>query len=132
MSTGVRAARFEWTSARAGDAVPVAVVERRAVRLVTFAALAAYGIIRWATLLAPAPAPRLAGILAVAVAVAAVVPVIAGRSRILAMLVSAGLGLAIFPISGLPWEWAHHFRIAVSARMIGNGLQRLPGALVPY
>ena len=132
MSSGARAARFEWTSAHTGDAVAVVAADHRVVRLISFSALAAYGTVRWATLLEPAPAARLAGILAVAVAVAVGVPAVARRSRILAALVSVGLGLAVFPIAGLPWEWAHHLRVAVSAQMIGTGLQRLPGALVPY
>jgi hypothetical protein len=47
-------------------------VERRGLRLVSFAALALYGALRWGTLMKPAPGLRLVGLTALAVAIFAV------------------------------------------------------------
>ncbi len=103
-----------------------------AIRLATFAALSLYGLIRWATLLHPAPTWRLAGLLAVAVAIAAAVPPVRAVSLPAAVLLVFVLVMVAFPIAGLPWHWFRHVRITVSADRIGTGLQDLAGVLVPY
>ncbi len=121
-----------WTFSRWRDALPAAHGERPWLRLATFAALAAYGVQRWATLLRPAPTWRLAGLLVLAVVIAGAVPLMAQRSRPLAAATAFLLALTAFPISGLRWHWFTHVRIAVSATRIGNGLEALPNALVPY
>ncbi|HLH66155.1 MAG TPA: transglutaminase-like domain-containing protein [Solirubrobacteraceae bacterium] len=132
MSAGGHTARFRWTSGSSGDAVSVVCTERRLTSLCAFAALAAYGVLRWATLLKAPPTARLAGVLAASLALATLVPAIARRSRALAWLAALALALAAFPIAGLPWQWARHLRLALSARTIADGLRSLPGALVPY
>jgi protein-glutamine gamma-glutamyltransferase len=107
-------------------------VERPWLRLGAFAALGAYGLERWATLLHPAPGWRLAGLLALAVALAGGVPWLARRDRVVAALAGFLLLLAAFPIAGLRWQWFVHMRVKVSAEAIGTGLQTLPNTLVPY
>jgi transglutaminase-like putative cysteine protease len=106
--------------------------DRAGVRLAAFAALGLYGVLRWSTLLHPAPTWRLAGLLILSVALAAGV----GPLRRLALPVAIGatllLALLAFPMAGLPWHYLTHLRIAVSADWIGTGLQNLPGVLVPY
>jgi len=119
--------------------------ERPLIRLIAFAALGLYGVIRWGTLMKPAPTWRLLGLLALAVALAAVGPLLLERERTVAArhgrtesvsAVGAPLAvlafLAIFPISGVPLGWVTHLRVAVTADGIGQGLSALPGILVPY
>jgi hypothetical protein len=121
-----------WVFTRWRDAAPAAEQERPWLRTVTFAALAAYGVERWSSLLRPAPTWRLVGLLALAVAMAGLVPWLARRSRPVAGVAACLLVLFAFPMSGLRWHWFTHLRIAVSADRIGNGLEALPNALVPY
>jgi protein-glutamine gamma-glutamyltransferase len=119
--------------------------ERPLVRLVAFAALGCYGVLRWGTLLSPAPTWRLLGVLALAVALAGVAPALLGREREVAALagraepvsvVGAPLAvlafLAMFPLAGVPLAWVVHLRVAVTANGIGQGLSVLPDILVPY
>ncbi len=107
--------------------------ERPLIRLAAFAALAGYGVLRWATLLSPAAAGRLFGLLVLAVAIAGAGPMlIARRARPLAILAAVFAVLAMFALAGIPVRWVTHLRIAVTARAIGNGLQALPSASVPY
>jgi protein-glutamine gamma-glutamyltransferase len=119
--------------------------ERPMVRLVAFAALGLYGVLRWGTLMSPAPTWRLLGLLAVAVALAAVAPPLLERERDVAAragraepvsVVGAPLAvlaiLAAFPLAGVPLAWVVHLRVAVTANGIGQGLSVLPGILVPY
>jgi hypothetical protein len=109
-----------------------AVGERPWIRLVTFGALAAYGVERWATLMPPAPGWRLAGLVILAVVIAGAVPPVARRSRPAAALMGFLLMPVAFPLSGLRWHWFTHLRVAVSAHRIELGLQALPNVLVPY
>ncbi len=101
-------------------------------RLAAFAALGAYGLDRWATLMHPVPGWRLAGLLALAVALAGGVPWLARRDPVVAALTGFFLLLAAFPVAGLRWQWFVHVRVRVSADAIGTGLQTLPSTLVPY
>ena len=55
-------------------------------RLVSFAALACYGVLRWATLESPAPTGRLLALLVLAVVVAGAGPLLDRRSRPLAIV----------------------------------------------
>jgi protein-glutamine gamma-glutamyltransferase len=114
------------------SATPVAEGDRPLVRLITFAAFAGYGVVRWATLMRPAPGWRLAGLVIVAIALAAAGPLLARQSRLLAAGVAFLLLLVCIPIAGLRWHLFTHLRIAVSADRIGTGLQTLPNTLVPY
>ena len=109
-----------------------AVTERPWLRLVTFTAFAAYGVERWATLMRPAPAWRLLGLLALAVTLAGLVSWIARRDRVIAGLVGAALIVCGLPMAGLRWHWFVHEQVARSERLIAHGLGALPGALVPY
>jgi len=106
--------------------------ERPVVRVVTFSALAGYGLVRWATLMRPAPGWRLLGLLALAVAMAGAVPLLARASRAVAAAVSVAVLLLAFPVSGLRWHWLRHMSIARTADRIEHGLSLLPNALVPY
>jgi transglutaminase superfamily protein len=119
--------------------------DRPLVRLAAFAALGLYGVVRWGTMLEPAPTWRLLGLVAVAVALAGLAPVLLERERSVAAARGAGepltvVGawlafvavLAVFPISGVPLDWTIHLRVAVTANGIGDGLSTLPGILVPY
>jgi len=119
--------------------------DRPLIRLVAFAALGLYGVLRWGTLMNPAPTGRLLGLLAVAVALAGLGPVMIERERAGAVhrgatdpltAVGAPLALiallAVFPISGVPLEWTTHLRVSVTADGIGQGMSALPGILVPY
>lgn len=120
-------------------------VDRPLIRIASFAALGLYGVLRWGTLMSPAPTGRLLALLGLALVLAAAGPVLRrhdraiplpGRSVGLVTLVGVPLALlavlAAFPISGVPWHWVHHLRIAVTANGIGEGLSALPGVLVPY
>ena len=124
-------------AARAGD--------RPLVRLTAFAALGLFGVLRWGTLMNPVPTWRLIGLLALAVALAGIAPVLIERERAVAAsqgrpapltVVGGPLALiailAAFPIAGVPLEWTIHLRVSVTADGIGQGLSALPGILVPY
>ena len=119
--------------------------DRPLVRLAGFTALGLYGVLRWATLMKPAPTWRLLGLLALAVALAGAGPLLLQRERAVAVrggrkesasVVGAPLAvvafLAIFPLVGVPLGWTLHLRVAVTADGIGQGLSALPGILVPY
>jgi len=107
-------------------------LERHSVRLATFAALALYGVVRWATLLTPAPGWRLVGLFLLAVALAGAGPWLRMANRPAAILAAVLAVLAAFAICGVPLAWVVHLRIALTARGIGHGLGALPGVLVPY
>jgi transglutaminase-like putative cysteine protease len=107
-------------------------MERPLLRLVSFAALAGYGVLRWATLETPAQGGRLVGLLALAVAVAAIGPWLDRRSRPLAIV---GLVLAfgaMLTLAGIPFSWLTHARVAIISQLIGQGLTALPDSVVPY
>ncbi len=119
--------------------------DRPLVRLTAFAALGLYGVVRWGTMLEPAPTWRLLGLVGVAVALAGLAPVLLERERSVAAARGAGeplsiIGgplaliavLAVFPISGVPLDWTVHLRVSVTANGISEGLSTLPGILVPY
>ena len=106
--------------------------DRPMVRLITFTALAAYGLVRWATLMRPEPGWRLMGLLALAVALAGGVPLAARFNRLAAVVPSIVILLLAFPVSGLRWHWLKHMSIARTYDRIENGLSLLPNALVPY
>ena len=119
--------------------------DRPLIRLLSFGALGLYGVVRWGTLMNPAPTGRLLGLLAVALLLAGLGPVLVERERAGAALRGAtepltALGapialiaiLAVFPISGVPLSWTIHLRVADTANGIGQGLSALPGIFVPY
>lgn len=106
--------------------------ERPWVRLAGFAALGAYGTLRWATLMSPAPQARLAGIAALAIALTAAGVILRRRTVAVLWMLSAVCAVGLLAICGVPVGWIIHVRIAVSARALGDGLSALPGALVPY
>src|SRR6185437_11582562 len=110
----------------------VAAAERPWIRLITFTALAAYGLVRWATLMRPEPGWRLVGLLALAVALAGGVPLAARLNRAAAVVPTIVILLLAFPVSGLRWHWLKHMSIARTTDRIENGLSLLPNALVPY
>lgn len=107
--------------------------DRPVVRLVAFAALSGYGVIRWETLLSPAPSGRLIGLWALAVLVAGCGPLLASRrARPLAVIGAVLAVLVMFALAGIPVRWITHVRITVTANAIGNGLSALPSVLLPY
>lgn len=119
--------------------------DRPFVRLTAFAALGLYGVLRWGTLMQPAPTWRLIGLLAVAVGLAGIGPALFERERAVAArrghgeqvsVLGAPLALVavllVFAIAGIPVAWVIHLRVAVTADGIGQGLSALPGILVPY
>lgn len=119
--------------------------ERPLVRVIGFAALGLYGVLRWGTLMYPAPTWRLIGLLALAVTLAACAPALRRWERAFVVLGDrtppvALVGvplfvlavLAAFALSGVPFAWVRHWRIAVTANGIGDGLSALPTLLVPY
>jgi protein-glutamine gamma-glutamyltransferase len=111
---------------------PARRVERPFLRLATFGALALYGVLRWQTLIRPAPEARLLGLLALALVVAGAGAWLAERHRRIAIALSLIAVVAIFPIAGVPLSWVRHVRLEVGANAIGQGLTALPNALVPY
>ncbi len=133
MSAGARtltvAPRFERSSSTASRDDSR---ERKWLRLVAFAALALYAVVRWSTLLRPAPTARLIGLLVLAVAMAAAVPWLRRRGPVTPVVLALALVVLVLPVAGLPWQWFVHDRIAVSARHIGDGLSSLPNVVVPY
>ena len=106
--------------------------QRTIIRLVSFAALALYGTVRWATLTTAAPIWRLFGLWGLAVALAAAVGPLRRYGKLPALVLTIVLCLFAFPIAGLQWHSFIHLRIAVSARHVSDGLAGLPNALVPY
>jgi transglutaminase-like putative cysteine protease len=119
--------------------------DRPFVRLVAFTALGLYGVLRWGTLMKPAPTWRLLGLLVLAVALAGIGPALLERERAVAAAGGRGepvsvLGaplallavLLAFPVAGIPIAWLIHLRVAVTADGISQGLSALPGILVPY
>jgi transglutaminase-like putative cysteine protease len=106
--------------------------QRSIVRLVTFAALALYGTVRWGTLMTPAPIWRLLGLCGLAVVLAGTVPLVRQYGKAPAVALAVVLCLLAFPMAGLQWHSFIHARVAVSARHISDGLAGLPTALVPY
>jgi transglutaminase-like putative cysteine protease len=119
--------------------------DRPLIRLTAFGALGLYGVVRWGTMMNPAPIGRLLGLLVVALALAGLAPVLVGRERTVAAVqgrpepltvVGGPLALiailAVLPIAGVPLEWTTHLRVSPTADGIGQGLSALPGILVPY
>ena len=146
MSSTTQVAVLASLGREAGPSRPAARVgDRPLVRLTAFAALGLYGVLRWGTLMNPAPTWRLLGLLAVAVALAGIGPVLLERERAVAAVAGRSesvtvLGgplavlaiLAAFPIAGIPLSWVVHLRVAVTADGISQGLSALPDILVPY
>ncbi len=121
------------------------VADRPVIRFVAFGALGLYGVVRWGTMMQPAPTWRLVGLLAVALVLAGLAPVLLERERTVAAaqgraealtVVGGPLALiailAAFPIAGVPLEWTTHLRVSLTADGIGQGLSALPSILVPY
>jgi transglutaminase-like putative cysteine protease len=125
------AARFAPADAH-GSGRPSPLVARL-IRVVAFAALGGYGVIRWATLLHPAATGRLLGLLGLSVAIVTLVPLLQERlGRPPAVMAAALLCLLALPVAGLNWHDFLHLRIAASAHAVGDGLSGLPASFVPY
>jgi transglutaminase-like putative cysteine protease len=105
---------------------------RGVIRLVTFAALALYGVMRWGTLLNPSPTWRLLGLFALAVLVAGALPVLRRYGPVPGAYLTGAACLIALPLAGLRWHSFVHVRVAVASRFIGDGLVGLPNAAVPY
>jgi len=101
-------------------------------RLATFTALAAYGLVRWSELITPVPGWRLFGLLALGVTAAGLGPWLRRLSGPAALVLALAVVIAVFPIAGIPLSWVRHVRLAVTADGIGQGLSALPGVLLPY
>ncbi len=110
----------------------VAAEERPWIRLAAFSALALYGGLRWATLLKPEPGGRILGLVGMAILLAALGPLLGRRHRAFPTILAILAVLFGFALAGVPFQWVRHFRIAVTAVGISQGLSGLPRALVPY
>ena len=110
----------------------IAAEDRPWIRLAAFSALALYGGLRWATLLKPVPGGRILGLVAMAIALAAVGPLLSRRHRAFPTILAIIAVLGAFALAGVPLHWVRHLRIAVTADGISQGLSGLPRALVPY
>ncbi|MBV9195712.1 MAG: transglutaminase domain-containing protein [Solirubrobacterales bacterium] len=130
-AAGVGAAAITRPAERARPA-SAAGRERPGVRAVAFAALALYGVLQWMKLMTEPPAGRLLALLAVAVIVPALAPVLRRGGRGLLVIAAVAAVLVAFPLSGVPLGWVAHVRVAVTAQAIGQGLSQLPGAYLPY
>jgi protein-glutamine gamma-glutamyltransferase len=106
--------------------------DRPRVRIATFAALGLYGVLRWATLLTPAPGWRLFGLFLLALALVLAGPRLRPLGAPVAVLAVVAAVLVAFALAGVPPAWIVHVRVAVTADAIGHGLSALPGVLVPY
>jgi hypothetical protein len=100
--------------------------------MLTFSALALYGVLRWATLITPAPTGRLLGLLVLALVLVLAGPRLAARHWALGLGAGVLALLLMFPICGVPMSWIRHARIALIADGIGQGLSSLPAVLLPY
>lgn len=133
MSTGAQIAVLPPVGTPADRArARAAPAERPLMRLAAVGALGLYGILRWATMLSPAPIGRLLELLALClglVAIGAARPLL-GRGVVALAAVLAFF--AMFAMSGVPLAWVVHLRIAVSTSWIAGGISALPGVLVPY
>ncbi|MGZ4224618.1 MAG: transglutaminase-like domain-containing protein, partial [Solirubrobacteraceae bacterium] len=133
MSTGAQVAVLDARGVRQSrtrsDLRPV---QRPVVRLLAFGGLALYGTLRWGTMLSPTPVWRLLGLVAVALLIAGPGRELRARNRSLALIAAGVAVIAIVPLSGIPFAWVRHVRIAVTADAIDQGLTALPQALVPY
>jgi hypothetical protein len=109
-----------------------AATPRLGVRLVTFGALALYSTLKWTTLVSGGVLARSLGLLALALLLAGGRPLLARQSRWLAAVATVVALVMVFPLAGVPFAWVLHLRIAVIANAIGEGLQALPQALIPY
>jgi transglutaminase-like putative cysteine protease len=124
------APRFKCSSP--ADSRELSETTRAAIRLGAFAALALYGVVRWGTLLRPAPTWRLFGLFALAVLLAGAVPALRRFGPVPGTALTIAICLVALPIAGLPWHTFTHERVAVGSQFIGNGLLGLPNAAVPY
>jgi len=107
----------------------------RPLTLAAFAMLAAYGALRWQTMLASDQRGRIAGLLCLSLAIVAIT---AGWGRGTGWhrrAVAAAVALAVvamLPISGLPIGWALQLRVAAIVDAVSHGITSLPGVAVPY
>lgn len=105
--------------------------ERPRLRLVVFGVLALLGVLRWRTLMSPAPTVRLLALAGLALLVAETPRLLRDRSRAIRIAVAGAAAVALLPLSGMPLAWLAHLRLAAAVRAIGTGLGALPAVLVP-
>ena len=110
-------------STASGARPAAAAAERPLLGLATFALLAGYGVMRWATLISPAPTWRLLGLLGLAVLTAGAGSLVAQDSRLVAVIGVLIAALGVLAISGIPITWIRHLRFAVSTEAIGRGVR---------
>jgi protein-glutamine gamma-glutamyltransferase len=106
--------------------------DRPIARLITFCALALYGVLRWAKLESPAPGLRLFGLLVLSVAIVGLGAKLDRRSRPLAIVAAVCAFFAMLVICGIPVGWLSHFRVGAITDGIRQGLGALPDSLMPY
>ena len=75
---------------------------------------------------------RLVGLVGLATLLAAVGPMVAARSRLVAGLGAVVAAAAALAIAGVPVNWIVNMRLAVTGRAIGDGLSTLADVNVPY
>ena len=110
-------------------------IRAQSATVVAFALLAAYGVLRWATMLTAPPAGRMAGLIALACLIAALgggLHADRAGGRAGAGIMIAVAALAMIPMAGIPLQWFAHARVAATAGAIEEGISQLPGVLVPY
>jgi uncharacterized protein (DUF58 family) len=93
-----------------------------------FALLAAYGLLRWATMVRAVDPLRWIGLAVIATAL------VAARRLPRSFVAALGLiaALAAVPISGFPLSWVTHMRLAVMSRTISGAISELSAIVVPY
>jgi transglutaminase-like putative cysteine protease len=106
--------------------------QRPLVRLAAVGTLGLYGILRWGTMLSPAPMWRLLGLLGLCLALAAAGTARPVLGRSVVALAAVAAVFAMFALSGVPLAWVVHLRVAVTVSWIEGGLSALPGVMVPY
>jgi transglutaminase-like putative cysteine protease len=93
-----------------------------------FALLAAYGLLRWATLVRDVDPLRWVALGVVATVLAAMSRLPRRAAAALAVIAAA----AAIPVSGFPLGWLTHLRFAVGWRTISAAINELPAIVVPY
>jgi hypothetical protein len=102
-----------------------------AATLLAYLALAAFGVMRWGTLLTGPPTLRLLAPVAVGAMLATAILVAPARQRIRSAATAAIALLAALPLAGVPLRWVIDLRLALIWRLLVHGIDAIPAALVP-
>jgi transglutaminase-like putative cysteine protease len=101
------------------------------IRVGTFTLLAAFGALRWATLVAPAAAGRMLAAVVLAAAIAPIAVVTGRRTAVIAALAVVQV-LVVLVAAGAPVRLLLPDAWGTLASGVGQGISALPGLNVPY